>query len=701
MGRKLTASFEDLIRSRYGMRGDSPEQSRFALNIDELLAGYYGAPPKRNCQKSQATSIVLSCRHDDGEVVPQRRATGPEYVAQQQSVDDSSQAEYVARELVNRSRSSPDDVSATLECQIDLGEPLAGSPAAEPLKSARPEPSPFAGAPLRPSVPPSDATSGAKSLDDDFMADMQSILSGQKVFDPVQKKTIDKSDVQPQQSAANGDLPAPDAKNSQAIFDRIAQSMEHANTYNLGTIELANRFAEFDALEDLRGKPKRAERAPGSTAAPAQPVSSEDFISDLDEIRTRQERAKTPAPPVAASSQQSVRGSYSRPFFDTGEHVRMGGDLYGDGLRVGNNPGVPFSYGQIIAMADLYESVDQMMNADVSELGRLKTLIEQSTAHYTTGGPDVSTKDWQDATGGRYLKLAADNYEHFSPVAVTGLGARGSHGDNRSAWERHHQRAIEEAQKAQLGQNASVFLEYPLIINAFGDHYLTDAFASGHLINKEATIDRFKSKFLKSGQLTSGGKKFFENVAKKAFRGDVAKKFSVLETADYPICAYGWCFMWHPNVDTAHMFTELLTHAAEEQPDKVANFAVKAFHDHLNRNGIEVVNDNGDPPWLLKGDVHLDSTTLAIARRAVQQSVDNVNDPSILASNLNFDPFFAKVWKYVPKPTDRSKQTIASLMNAYTTPDSGVLVDAAATVIHDEVDGLIQTLLDEGKLKAA
>src|SRR5262249_21647622 len=149
-------------------------------------------------------------------------------------------------------------------------------------------------------------------------------------------------------------------------------------------------------------------------------------------------------------------------------------------------------------------------------------------------------------TGGRYLKLAENNYEHFSPIAVTGLGkGRGTKGDNKSAWERHHQWAIEEAQKAQLGQNASVFLEYPLVINAFGDHFLTDAFASGHLINKEAMIDRFTSNFLKKGELTAAAKKFFLMVALKAFRGDVAKKFSVLETANYPVCAFGWCFMWH------------------------------------------------------------------------------------------------------------------------------------------------------------
>jgi hypothetical protein len=700
MGRKLTTSFDDLLRSRYGLCDSGPDHPRFALNIDDLFDSYYGAPRRRHADKATRTSIVLSCRCDDGEIVPQQRKGLREHVAQQQSTEDSPQAaEYVAREVTRKMPRSPDDVSAMLECQIDVGEPLLGSaPAADVARAPLP-----AERALLPAAPASSSNvSSAKSLDDDFMADMQSILSGQKVFDPLQKKTVDKSS-RPQPPANPSELPVPETSNSQAIFDRIAKSMEHANAYNLGTIELANRFAEFDALADLqKAPPKRQERGTVATPAPPPPVSSEDFINDLDAIRSQREAARAAAPSQAPATQQSLARRYSQPFFDTGEHVRMGVDTYDDRLRVGKNPGVAFSYGQIIAMADLYDSVDDMMAADVAELTRLKALIQQSTVHYTGGGPDVTTDEWQKATGGRYLKLAADNYEHFSPISVTGIGkGRGTKGDNKSAWERYHQRAIEEAQQAQVGQNGSVFLEHPLIINAFGDHFLTDAFASGHLINKEMVIDRFKSNFLKKGELTSAGKKFFAAVATKAFRGDVAKKFSVLETADYPICAAGWCFMWHPNIDTTHMFMELLTHAAEEQPDKVANVAVKALHDYLNKNGIEVTNDGGDPSWLLKGDVHLDATTLMIARRAVQQSVDNINDPAILASNLNLDPFFARVWKHVPKLTNKSKQTIASLVNSYTSPDSGVLVDAAATVIHDEVDGLIQTLLEEGKLKAA
>jgi hypothetical protein len=541
-------------------------------------------------------------------------------------------------------------------------------------------------------------------------------------------------------------MPAPDAKNSQAIFDRIAQSMQYANAYNLGTMELANRFNDFDAMADLQAKAAArvpaAAPAPGAATAPrtgsqVEPaVDSEDFIRDLDAIRSQTAPPLyTQAPygqttyiqtsPIQAPYGQApyshasyiqaqpvptlhAQAPYSQPLFDAGEHVRTAGDLYEGRLRVGRPPGILCSYGQIIAMADLYESVDQMMAADVSELQRVKALIEQSTAHYTTGaGRDVSTSDWEAATGGRYLRLAENNYEHFSPPPplhrTSPLPGGRRHGDNKVVWETYHRRAIDEARRLFLAapRNLSLFLEWPLIINAFGDHFLTDAFASGHVINKESVIAAFKSNFLNGRSLKPEGTAFFQKVAGRAFTGEVARRFSALETVDYPVCAHGWCFAWRPNIDSAGMFARVLSAAAEQQPDRIANFAVKALHDHLNREGIEVTNDAGDGTWTLKGDGFLDSANLRIVRKAVQQSVDNVNDPSIFSSSPDFAAYFARVWRHVPRLTDVSLRRVTALVRDYTSPGSTMLVDAAGRIIHKEVDALVKALVSEGKLQAA
>ena len=581
---------------------------------------------------------------------------------------------------------------------------------------------------------------------------MKSILSGQSVFDPKTGKTVEKDSFaraqsNPQQHGVNNQEFA-DAEKSQAIFARIAQSMQYANAYDLGTVELENRFADFDRVSDLQQRAKetkkakkqepRANETPAAAAAPAPAkVDSEDFIRDMDAIQnartetTNRNEATAPAPSAeslsAVLSIPSREGEadpacvpfalslsatdnprdYSRPLYDTGEHVLSGWDLYTDQLRVGKTPGVMFSYGQLIAMADLYESVDQMMKADVSELKELKALIELSAMYYRQKmkgrkdpSLDVSNERWEKATKKRYLKLAEDNYEHFSPAPVFKSLPRINtiKGDNKSAWERHHRSAIEAAQEIFLdpdNANRSVFIEWPLIINAFGDHYLTDAFASGHLINKEATIAYFRTNFFNGRSLKSEANTFFDKVAEKAFSGKVRTEFSKLETEDWR----GFPGV-HPDIDRASRFAAVLKAVAEQEPGQIGNLAVKALHDRLNKDGIAVTNNAGSGTWTLYGDGMMDTKSLDIIKQAVQQSVDNVNDPSIRGSNLNFANYFEKVWRYIPKTTSASFLTLERLTKEYIDPKSQVLIDASAEIITEQVDLLVAKLLEAKALRS-
>ena len=191
--------------------------------------------------------------------------------------------------------------------------------------------------------------------------------------------------------------------------------------------------------------------------------------------------------------------------YDTGEHVLAGGDLYPDQLRVGTGSGVPFSYGQILAMADLYDTVGDLRNASPAELTALKTLIERDTAYYERrGGSSVSNKEWNDATGERYL----DARRRQLLALLAAVGARHEPNpttkpDNKSTWERYHEQAIAEMRAiVAANPNASPSPFGPLTTNAFGDHFLTDAFAAGHLVNKELVLDRFRSTFYAPGTNT-------------------------------------------------------------------------------------------------------------------------------------------------------------------------------------------------------
>jgi biotin carboxyl carrier protein len=721
MNQNRLAEFDALIGAYYGKGGPAPDARR---RVQDLLSTYYGNPAAARGGRPPSPAVSLSLGCDDGEVLsPPAPSTARSTTGEAPGPAAPLDFEEYVVDVCDAAPEAPRRASA-------------GGPAAEAPRAAAPTPPPPA--PPVPSPPPAPpaATVGPRARssagEPDIVSDIQSIISGQKVYDKerglVERSTAASTDVARHDAPAAGTSGQPG--NGHAIFDRIKQSMQYANAYDLGTVELENRFAEFDRQEDRRRRaPQKAGGGPATpstpAAAPPRPAASPsaatdtaDFMADLDAIQSK------PAPPVV-----------SRPFYDTGEHVLAGNGLYADRLRVGKGQAVRLSYGQIIAMGDLYDTVDDLLDADPAELNRLKTLIVRSTAYYEgkRSNPrlDVSNEEWDAATQGRYLKLAEGNYEHFSPPSVAmGSGLRTKHGDNRSQWEHYHRRAIEDAQQEYLAHtgNVSIFFERALIINAFGDHFLTDAFAAGHLVNKEVMIDRFRAAFYHGRGLSDAGEKFFDRVADRAWTGDLAAKFSKLETVDYPTVHVPWYVAlvpgglplagrdvpvpFHPNIDSASRFATVLKEAAKQQPERVGNLIVKALHDHLNEHGIEVTNGAGDGTWMLPGDGTLMVGTgeltpgdlaknLGIMRKAVQQSIDDINSPSIRASNLNFQPFFDGVWRYVPQLTSASHKQMAALVHDYTDPGSAALVRAAADIVTAQLNSFVKLLIEEHKLQPA
>ncbi len=766
MKTQIPTTFEELLAGRYS-RGDEADQSVTA-RADELFTSYYGKPL---VPKGKKTATALSHHCDNGEVLPQRtrRKRTEEYIVSQSAeMNGAAVEEYVVVKAENREQGTGDrrqdkgegeknappapqvwgeqSPDANRFAPIGGGEkPNAASPngntapstggdkrAAETPTPNAQRPTPDASTPQRPNDLFGKEVSEAKTTEDDFVADMQAILTGQKVFDPVSKKTVSKEQigraqtVQTEQNDQFPPLPPLQSDNNQAIFDRIAQSMTYANAYDLGTVEMETRFDSFDKnLERQQTEAKRKTQQPTPVAAQSVPNSSigmSDFLQDLDAIQTQARAASVPptSPPVSnAESVYAPPPAYSRPFYDTGEHVQMGSDLYKDRLHVGRSPGVAFSYGQIIAMADLYRSYEEMMGVDVAELQSVKKLIERSTLYYTSGkankADDVGDGEWDDATNGRYLPLALDNYEHFSPnltlLGKAGMSSANKDRNHKEAWEACHRDALIAANEMFLAHpNSSFFPEKPLIINAFGDHFLTDAFAAGHQINKAEMIQIFRTNFYKanSDDLSDVGKAFFEKLADRAWKGNVQKEFSKLETVD---THFAW--VYHPSINSASRFADVLVGIAEKAPDEAINLAVKALHDRLNDNGILVTNAAGHQPWRLTGDGTLNSENLAIIRQAVQQSIDNVNEiaqgqhagspvnPSLSGGKpaIAFDILFARVWQYTPQLTPASHNTMQQWMREYTDPTSTGLIDAAADILERKVDLLVKKLIDRKILR--
>lgn len=105
---------------------------------------------------------------------------------------------------------------------------------------------------------------------------------------------------------------------------------------------------------------------------------------------------------------------------------------------------------------------------------------------YDALGDSLSAR-WNRITGGgsfasdlfplgRYLKLAASNWDHFGPWALL-------------AYQAGHAAALQQAVKARASGNERD-LQLAYAMNAFADHFLTDLFSAGHLrVPRKALAD--------------------------------------------------------------------------------------------------------------------------------------------------------------------------------------------------------------------
>jgi hypothetical protein len=128
------------------------------------------------------------------------------------------------------------------------------------------------------------------------------------------------------------------------------------------------------------------------------------------------------------------------------------------------------TYGEIVAFSgDMYAAIDPrtMATSVVATMDRINraSLVEIYDLIPLLHSRSATTAQLEDATGGRYISLAARNVSHFTNVT----GGR----NNLDTWRNGHAAAIA---LARSGNAAAAWA-----MNAAADHFLTDAFAGGHL----------------------------------------------------------------------------------------------------------------------------------------------------------------------------------------------------------------------------
>jgi hypothetical protein len=241
---------------------------------------------------------------------------------------------------------------------------------------------------------------------------------------------------------------------------------------------------------------------------------------------------------------------------------KAGGKIIAGTRQVGDkNEAVGLTPGEIIALSgDFYKTPDAIANAanqqlakvgDKNEIDKLREAIEQERKDQLKD----ANATYDAITKGRYLDLAQKNDTHFAPL-------------NRAEWRRLHEQAMGEAATSKGEEQ----LQHALLLDTAGCHYLTDAYASGHLFRKNEVLAAIHS-HLNASPLR----------------------------------------MQNPEAQSYAAVVNLL--------GKADQVILKVIHDRMNGEGFDVENDKG-MKWKTFGDARLGdaSDTRRIASLAVFMS---------------------------------------------------------------------------------
>jgi hypothetical protein len=363
--------------------------------------------------------------------------------------------------------------------------------------------------------------------------------------------------------------------------------------------------------------------------------------------------------------------------YEAGEHAKFGA-VEGEQEKTvkvtsSDKQVVTMTYGEMMAMGDLFENFDQMQTVAAKELTGLLALIRKERDQ---GIGSVTEKEWNDATGGRYLKLAAKNAAHFAPPpGAIGFDAGGE--SNRHQWWLYQQRALGLSQRNKLDD--------ALAINAFGDHFLTDAFSAGHLVNKREVMETARmNAFAKPNPRVPAPIQGFERQVAKGVL-DSPKGAELMKYEANPGALSRWAPM---SVDS---LADVIDRIRFWEGDTFWSNFVKAVHDRLNqdiaiggsgnKDGIEVTNKK-NMTWRLSGDktLSLSKKTLEIGREAVAQSRKNVTE-SAGKEKLDYMGLANAVWDYVPQLTDEGQKQVETIKKPLLDPSTTEAVDAWVAIL--------------------
>ncbi len=188
----------------------------------------------------------------------------------------------------------------------------------------------------------------------------------------------------------------------------------------------------------------------------------------------------------------------------------------------------------------------------------------------------------------RYYKLAEQNYDHFMDPG------KGGPGDAKvksapTTYREAHELAIYQAYRAATQQPAGT-LDLANVTEAMGQHYLTDAFAAGHVTTKRLSIERTWDQ---DPRYRNFPQQFIDKVAR-----DMAVH---LKAHGRGVAGYG------VSVDTyrAEVRKQIEAMYSKKAKPSIGKLLGSVAHDVDNVEGLWFTNDVGWK-WYGRGDGHID-----------------------------------------------------------------------------------------------
>ena len=395
--------------------------------------------------------------------------------------------------------------------------------------------------------------------------------------------------------------------------------------------------------------------------------------------------------------------------YEAGEHAQFGARP-GEQEEVLVFNGINVTYGEMIAMGDFFERPDQIQSfakkvyrKDGKEQNALQHLVElirrdkvaRQHGKPPPGAPGpVSDGEWQEATAmlpenERYLAVTARNTAHFAPPDRRLASTGGSWADHKAMWQLWHGQALGLAQAGKRDE--------AMAMTAYGDHFLTDAFAAGHLFNKTQAMHRTKALIDAQIPWPTLSTDFTDKIA----HGILADSTARATLDQYEIRTWGVRSDWYDMNESSMSKVILGIYKDEAHQEEFLSLYANAVHRHLNellltgKVGLKVQNKLGKE-WQLSGDKALwqSPKTLEYAQEAVAQSRQNVLDAFAAGSkkSLDYPGLIDRVWNWVPEPTAEGQATIDAAFLRYTNPDDPETIKMIVKVSIENLDIMIDKL---------